>query len=133
MNRSVTDMRLIGRRGVRLWTALAVSAAMSFAIAAGPSVPQAHAEGAEYFCYELAAPHGNCFASNVHYLTWVRGLGYQHSACSDAYLNGFVTEWKCAPTGTWSNAYFDGSRNMVAVVHNNAGSQNQLWGYQEWR
>lgn len=125
-------VRSIGRRGVRLWAALAVSAVMSFAIVAGPSAPEAQASGAEYFCYELAAPWGNCFASGAHYLTWVRAYGYQHSACSNAYLNGFVTNWACAPTATWSNAYFDGSRNMVGVVHNNTGSQNQLWGYQEY-
>lgn len=129
----LVDMRPIGRRGVHLWVALVVSAMMAFAIAAGPSVPQARASGAEYFCYELAAPNGNCFSAGAHLLTWVRAYGYQHSACSNAYLNGFVTNWACAPERTWSNSYFDGSRNMVAVVHNNSNNNtNQLWGYQEW-
>jgi hypothetical protein len=122
-------VRSFGRRGALM--ALVIAAAMSFAIAAGPATPKAHA-GADYFCYELAAAYGNCFSSSAHYLTWVRAYGYQHSACSNAYLNGFVTNWACAPTATWSNAYFDGSRNMVGVVHNNTGSINQLWGYEEY-
>ncbi len=124
--------RAIGRRGLRLWAALAISAVMAFAVAAGPSAPKAHASGAEYFCYELAAANGNCFGT-AHNLTWVRAYGYQHSACSNAYLNGFVAGWACAPTATWSNAYFDGSRYMTPVVHNNVSCcTNQLWGYQEF-
>lgn len=129
----LANMRSLGRRGIRLWAALVISAVMSFTIIAGPSAPRANAAGAQYFCYTLAAPWGNCFSSQAHYLTWVRAFGFDHSACSNAYFNGFVTEWKCAPTETWSNSYFDGSRNMVAVVHNNTGSQNQIWGYQEWK
>jgi hypothetical protein len=125
------DPKSVGRRGVLLLTALAVSIGMFFAIAAGP-VTKAHA-GAEYFCYSYVVAQGNCFSSGAHPLTWVRGYGYNHSACSNAYLNGFVTNWACAPTGTWSNSYFDGSRNMVGVVRNNApGSPGQIWGYQEY-
>jgi hypothetical protein len=126
------SMRLISHRGVRLWAALVLSAVMALAVAAGPSAPKAHASGAEYFCSVLAAPNGNCFGT-AHNLTWVRAYGYQYSACSNAYQGGFVAGWACAPAGNWSNSYFDGSRYMTPVVHNNsAGNQNQLWGYQEF-
>ena len=131
-NYGLSGLRQVSHRVARLWAALAVAAALSFAVAAGPAASKAHASGAEYFCYEKVGAYGNCFSAGAHLLTWVRAYGYEHSACSNAYLNGFVTEWKCAPTATWSNAYFDGTRNMVGVVHNNTGSLNQLWGYQEY-
>ena len=124
------DVRSIGRRGALLLTTLAVSVGLFFAIAAGP-VTKAQA-GGEYFCYQVAGPWGNCFGPGGRWLTWVRALGYNHAACSNAYQNGFVTNWACAPTGTWSNAYFDGSRFMTGVVRNNTASNNQLWGYEEF-
>ncbi len=87
---------------------------------------QAHA-GAEYFATSSLRRREHCFGPGARQLTWVRALGYQWAACSNAYLNGFVTNWACAPAGTWTNSYFDGSRNMVGVVHNNSNSnQNQL-------
>lgn len=120
-----------GHGFMRLVAAVAAAGTMTLAFAAGP-VPKAHA-GAEYFCYQLAAPQGNCFGPGARRLTWVRAYGYNWAACSNAYLNGFVTNWACAPPNTWTNSYFDGSRNMVGVVHNNSnGNQNQLWGYEEF-
>lgn len=125
-------VRSLGRRGARLWAALAVSAVMAFAVVAGPEAPDAHAGSAEYFCVqEIAAAWGNCFG-NAHNLTAVHAWGIEHSACSNAYLNGFVGEWKCAPTGTWSNAFFDGSRFMTPVIHNNTGSINHYTGLSEF-
>ena len=135
MNRSeVVGLGSLGRRSTRLLAVLALAVGMLLAIAAGPT-PKAHA-GAEYFCYHLAAPYGSagdrCYSPNARWLTWVRSYGYWHSACSNAWKDGLVTSWACAPTGNWSNSYFDGSRFMLGVVRNNAGSNNQIWGYQEF-
>jgi len=130
MDTYVLRARTLGRQTRRLLVALLLAAATLIAIAAGPT-PKAHA-GAEYFCYTLAAPSGNCFGPS-RYVTWVRAYGYNWAACSNAYYGGFVDVWRCAPPGNWSNSYFDGSRLMPGVVHNNsAGNQNQLWGYQEF-
>jgi hypothetical protein len=123
-------------RGVLLLAGLATVVAMLAAILAGPA-PDAKANGGEYFCYYLAEPYGHsgdrCYASTGRYLTWVRALGYNHSACSDAYKEGLVASWACAPTETWSNSYFDGSRDMLGVIRNNVTCcTNQIWGYEEY-
>jgi hypothetical protein len=129
----LSAMKSIGRRSTLLLAGLATAIAMFLALI-GP-VTQAHA-GAEYFCYYLAGPYGGasdrCYSQNPQHLTWVRSYGYNHSACSDAYWGGLVASWACAPTGNWSNSYFDGSRYLQGVVRNNAGENNQIWGYQEW-
>jgi hypothetical protein len=128
--------RSLGHRASLLLAALAVTVGIFVAAVAGP-VPQAHATGAEYFCYYLAAPYGSagdrCYSSNAHWLILVRSYGYWHSACSDAWKEGLVAEWSCAPTANWSNSWFDGSRFMLGVVRNNTtGANNQLWGYMEY-
>jgi hypothetical protein len=131
------DVSVIRRRGALILAALATSVCLFTALVAGP-VPQARAEGAEYFCYYLAKPYGQsgdrCYASTGHYLRLVRSFGYNHSACSDAWKEEkLVTNWACAPTETWSNSYFDGTRDILAVIRNNTtGANNQIWGYQEW-
>lgn len=123
-------MRSIGRRGALLLAAFAVSIGMLFATAAGP-VTQAHA-GGEYFCYSAVGPWGTCQGPG-RWLTWVRALGYQHFACSDAvYQGNVVTNWACAAPNTWSNSYFDGSRFMSGIIKNNAAGNGQIWGYEEF-
>lgn len=123
-------VRSIGRRGALLLVALAASIGMFCAVAAGP-VTKAHA-GGEHFCYVVASPHGQCGGPS-RWTTWVRSYGYWHSACSNAFQGGSpVTNWACAPTHTWSNSYFDGTRWMQGVIKNNVGVNNQIWGYQEF-
>lgn len=127
--------RPLGRRGLLLLATLVATVGMFAALAAGP-VAKAQA-GGEYFCYYLAAPYGQsgdrCYSPNARWLTWVRAYGYDHSACSNAWKDGLVTNWACAPTATWSNSYFDGTRFMLGVIRNNNQSNyNQIWGYQEY-
>lgn len=132
----VVSAKSIGRRGALLLAAFATALAMPCASFA----TQAHAEGkfAEYFCYYKAAPYGlsgdRCYASTGHHLVGVHAYGYEHSACSDAWKEEkLVTSWVCAPTATWSNSYFDGTRDILAVIRNNVTCcTNQLWGLQEW-
>lgn len=123
-------VRSIGRRGVLLLAALAVSIGMYAAIAAGP-VTKAQA-GGEYFCYSNVGPWVNCFSSNARWLTVVGAFGSNHGACSNGWKDGFVTNWGCGPAGSWNYTYFAGNRYMLGVVRNNSANNNQIWGYQEY-
>lgn len=130
-------LRSIGRAG-RLAVVLAATfAVMATAAASGP-VATAQA-GGNFFCYTQVAPYGHagdrCYAQVGGYLTLTQAYGYSRSACSNAWLtnHGLVTNWACAPIGTWSNSYFDGSRYLHGVVrNNNQNHSTQIWGYQEY-
>jgi hypothetical protein len=113
----------------RFWIALFV-AVVGLCCIAGGSAPKAMATE-QAFCNGvwLAAygnvPNDRCTGpAYPQYITRVSSLGQYHSSCADAIYypgsyEGLVTSWACAPTGAWSNVYFDGSRLLGGIIRNN--------------
>ena len=123
-----------------LLAVVAVCTGLLFASAIG-SASKAMA-GEQPFCngvwlgpYGQSVPNDRCTGpAYPQYITKVSSYGTYHSSCADAIYypgsyTGLVAPWACAPTQTWSNIWFDGSRLLGGIVRNNVlNDSNYVYG-----
>jgi len=126
----------------RKYLAVVIAVCMGFLFASAIGSASKAMAGEQAFCngvwlgpYGKNVPNDRCTGPAFpQYITRVSSYGLYHSSCADAIYypgsyEGLVASWACAPTQTWSNIWFDGSRLLGGIVRNNVlNDSNYLYG-----